>query len=305
MNYLNSFRFTVTSTVDPTRRRRGVCAALGLAISLATAAPLAAQNPAPKDKPTVTPKDTANKAQIKTLFTYRDALLAGGFAVLTVIMFPADQAIAKHLTDSSITTNRFLNHSANGLEVITAPGAYIIGGGLYVFGRVSKKPNVADLGWHGLESVILATAITGVLKGTAGRARPFVSSDTNPADWRFGGGFGNADRQSFPSGHTTTAFAVASSITSETRRLHPTYVKFVAPVLYGGATLVGLSRMYHNKHWASDVVLGAGIGTFSGLKVVRYSHAHPHNFIDRVILRTAIAPDGQGGVALGFNLPAP
>lgn len=305
MSYLNSIGRVVTTSVGPAGRRRGVHLTLALALSLATAAPLAAQNPTPGEKPTVTPKDTANKAQIKTLFTYRDALLAGGFAVLTVIMFPADQAIARHLADSSLTTNRFLNHSANGVEVIAAPGAYIIGGGLYVIGRVSHKPNVADLGWHGLESVILATAITGVLKGTAGRARPFVSSDTNPADWRFGGGFGNADRQSFPSGHTTTAFAVASSITSETRRLHPTYVKFVAPVLYGGATLVGLSRMYHNKHWASDVVLGAGIGTFSGLKVVRYSHAHPHNLIDRVILRTAVAPDGNGGVALGFNLPAP
>ena len=305
MSHLNSVRRTINVSVGPTGRRRAVFATLALAMSLANAAPLAAQNPAPKDAPTVTPKDTANKAQITTLFTYRDALLAGGFAVLTVIMFPADRAIARHLTDSSITTNRFLNHSANGLEVITAPGAYIIGGGLYVFGRVSKKPNVADLGWHGLESVVLATAITGVLKGTMGRARPFVSSDTNPTDFRLGGGFGNSDRQSFPSGHTTTAFAVASSITSETRRLHPVYVKFVAPVLYGGATLVGLSRMYHNKHWASDVVLGAGIGTFSGLKVVRYSHAHPHNFIDRVILRTAVAPDGQGGVALGFNLPAP
>jgi len=305
MRYPNTIRRRVGATAGPTGRRRGVYAAVALAMSLATAAPLAAQNPAPKDAPTITPKDTAHKERQKTLFTYRDAWLAGGFAFLTVIMFPADEAIAKHLTDSSLTTNRFLNHSANGVEVIAAPGAYIIGGGLYVIGRVSKKPNVADLGWHGLESVVLATAITGVLKGTAGRARPFVSSDTNPADWRFGGGFGNADRQSFPSGHTTTAFAVASSITSETRRLHPTYVKFVGPVLYGGATLVGLSRMYHNKHWTSDVVLGAGIGTFSGLKVVRYSHAHPHNFIDRVILRTAVAPNGQGGVALGFNLPAP
>jgi hypothetical protein len=73
--------------------------------------------------------------------------------------------------------------------------------------------------------------------------------------------------------------------------------------MYGGATLVGLSRMYHNKHWASDVVLGAGIGTFSGLKVVRYSHAHPDNFIDRVILKTSIAPDGHGGGALAWTVP--
>jgi membrane-associated phospholipid phosphatase len=294
----------VTGTVGPTGRRRGVSAALALALSLASAAPLAAQKPEP-DQRTVTPRDTAHKAQQKTLFTYRDALLAGGFAFLTVVMFPADQAIARRLTDSSLTTNRFLEHSANGVEVITAPGAYIIGGGMYAVGRLAHKPDLADLGWHGTESVILATAITGVLKGTMGRARPFVTNDTNPADFRLGGGFANADRQSFPSGHTTTAFAVASSITSETRRLHPNAVKFVAPVMYGGATLVGLSRMYHNKHWASDVVLGAGIGTFSGLKVVRYSHAHPHNKVDRVILGTTIALNGQDGVALGFTLPAP
>jgi len=217
MSYQKNVRSTAITTAGPAGRR-SVLAAVALALSVATAAPLAAQNPTPKDAPTVTPKDTANKAQNQTLFTYRDALLAGGFAVLTVIMFPADEAIAKHLTDSSLTSNRFFQHSANGLEGITAPGAYIIGGGLYVFGRVSKKPNVADLGWHGLESVVLATAITGVLKGTMGRARPFVTNDTNPANFQLFGGFGDADRQSFPSGHTTTAFAVASSITSETRR---------------------------------------------------------------------------------------
>ena len=305
MSRLNSVPRPVTGSRGPGGRRRTVSAALALAMSLATASPLAAQNPAPKDQRTVTPSDTAHKAQQKTLFTYRDALLAGGFAALTVLMFPADQAIARKLTDSSLTTNRFFQNSANGLEGITAPGAYIIGGGLYAVGRLAHKPNLADLGWHGTESVILATAITGVLKGTMGRARPFVTNDTNPADFRLGGGFGDADRQSFPSGHTTTAFAVASSVTSETRRLYPNAVKFVAPVMYGGATLVGLSRMYHNKHWASDVVLGAGIGTFSGIKVVRYSHAHPHNKVDRVILGTTIALNGGDGVALGFTLPAP
>lgn len=289
----------------PANRARGVAIALALAATFGNTLPLAGQNPTPGGERTVTPRDTAHKEQRKTLFTYRDAFLAGGFAILTVAMFPADKAIAKRLTDSTLATNRFLQNSANGFEVITAPGAYIIGGGLYAFGRLAHKPNVADLGWHGTESVILATAITSFLKGSMGRARPFVTNDTNPTDFKVGGGFGNADRQSFPSGHTTTAFAVASSVTSEVRRLHPTALKFVAPVMYGGATMVGLSRMYHNKHWASDVVLGAGIGTFSGLKVVRYSHAHPNNKIDRIILGTTIALDDRGGAAIGFALPAP
>jgi membrane-associated phospholipid phosphatase len=305
MSYANSTRRPSPANARQTARVRGATLAFAMTITLAPAVPLGAQKPTPGDERTVTPKDTANKQRQQTLFTYRDAILAGGFVILTVAMFPADREIAKQLTDSSLTTNRFLEHSANGVEVITAPGAYIIGGGLYAFGRIAHKPNVADLGWHGTEAVLLASTITGVLKGTLGRARPFVTNDTNPTDFKIGGGFGNGERQSFPSGHTTTAFAVASSVTSEMRRLHPSSVKFVAPVMYGGATLVGLSRMYHNKHWASDVVLGAAIGTFSGLKVVRYSHAHPHNKIDRIILGTTIALNGHGGGALGFALPAP
>jgi hypothetical protein len=75
--------------------------------------------------------------------------------------------------------------------------------------------------------------------------------------------------------------------------------------MYAGATAVGLSRMYHNKHWASDVVMGAAIGTFSGRKVVQYAHGHPHNFIDQLILRTSVVPDGQGGRLVMVSIPAP
>ena len=54
--------------------------------------------------------------------------------------------------------------------------------------------------------------------------------------------------------------------------------------MYGGATLVGMSRMYHNKHWASDVLVGAAIGTFAGQKVVRFTHNRKGNVIDRWLL---------------------
>ena len=74
--------------------------------------------------------------------------------------------------------------------------------------------------------------------------------------------------------------------------------------MYGGATLVGLSRMYHNKHWASDVVLGAAIGTFSGRKVVQYSHVHK-TAIDRVILHTTIVPTKGGDVMVAWNWSLP
>jgi membrane-associated phospholipid phosphatase len=278
--------------------------ALILILGLLPPARAAAQNPPPGDERTVVPRDTAHAERRQTLFTYRDGILAAGFAGLTVAMFPLDKNIARQIRQDS-TFNGFTQNSAVGFETISSPGAYVIGGSLYLIGRVAKKPNLADFGWHGTEAVLVANIVTGVLKGTLGRARPFVSNDTNPRDFRFGRGFSSADRQSFPSGHTTTAFAAAAAVTSEIRRLHPKALPYVATVMYGGATLVGLSRMYHNKHWASDVALGAAIGTFSGLKVVRYSHAHPDNKVDRVMLHAFVAPDGQGGGYLGFALPAP
>jgi membrane-associated phospholipid phosphatase len=62
--------------------------------------------------------------------------------------------------------------------------------------------------------------------------------------------------------------------------------------------MVGVSRMYHNKHWASDVALGAAIWTFSGIKIVRYSHNHPGNPVDRRLLDVIVAPNGfRGGIA--------
>ena len=278
--------------------------ALILTLGLMPPARAAAQNPAPGDDRTVVPRDTAHAERHQTLFTYRDAILAAGFAGLTVAMFPVDKNIARQIRQDS-TFNGFTQNSAVGFETISSPGAYVIGGGLYLVGRFAKKPDLADFGWHGTEGVLVANVLTGVLKGSLGRARPFVSNDTNPRDFKFGGGFRTSDRQSFPSGHTSTAFAAAAAVTSEMRRLHPKAVPYVATVMYGGATLVGLSRMYHNKHWASDVALGAAVGTFSGLKVVRYSHAHADNKVDRVMLHAFVAPDSHGGGQLGFSLPAP
>jgi membrane-associated phospholipid phosphatase len=248
----------------------------------------------------IPPPDTSNR---QPLFNGRDVIRAVGFAGLTVAMFPVDRSIAKRLTNERSKANRFLNGASKGVEVIADPGSIIIGTSLYVIGRVTDHPGIEDLGWHGTEAVLFGSSITWIVKGLAGRARPFATADTTAHDFKFGGGFGNADRQSFPSGHATAAFAAAAAVTSEAERGWPGHFWLVAPVMFGGASLVGVSRMYHDKHWASDVVLGAAVGTFSGLKVVRYAHSHPKNFLDRAILRSRAFPLPDGGHAFGFSLP--
>jgi membrane-associated phospholipid phosphatase len=254
---------------------------------------------------TTTAKDTSHAQHQAPFFTGKDGLLAAGFVVATAAMFPLDKQFAIHLRDSATQANRFFRHASTGVELIASPGAYVIGGSLYAIGRLAKMDRVADLGWHGTEAVLFAQGVTFVLKGTVGRGRPFLSSGEDPGDYHPGKGFSSGNWSSFPSGHTSTAFAAAAAVTNETTRWWPRSEWVVGPLMYAGATAVGLSRMYHSRHWASDVALGAAIGTFSGRKVVQYAHGHPGNRIDRVMLRTSVVPDGHGGAILALSLPGP
>jgi membrane-associated phospholipid phosphatase len=240
----------------------------------------------------------------KTLFTWRDGVLAFGFTALTIGMLPIDRYEAEELQDSLAQANRFFRNASRSVAYVADPGSIVIGVSLYGIGRLAHWRTVADLGLHGTEAVVLSGAFTGLIKGVAGRARPYVSVDTNPHDFSFLRGFrGGGGYASFPSGHTTVAFAAASVVTSELQRWRPRSVWFVAPAMYGGATLVGLSRMYNNAHWASDVAVGAAIGTFSGIKVVRYAHGHTNNLIDRWLLaaRPSLAPAGTPAVGWSID----
>ena len=255
--------------------------------------------------------DTASKttaSRPSPLFTATDLFVAGGFAATTIALFPLDEHVAKRLQNPGTQANRFLHHAATDFEWFGSTGPFIIGGSLYAIGMLGHHDELSDLGWHGVEAAIVADGASLILKGMLGRSRPFVSRDTSPRDFHFAGGFGKDDRQSFPSGHTTTAFAVAAAVTSETRRHWPTQwwsAWLVAPAMYGGATMVGAARMYHNVHWASDVAMGAAIGTFAGRKVVQFNHAHPHNLIDRTILRTAVIPNGHSGYSVVWSAQLP
>ena len=246
------------------------------------------------------PNDSVHAA--KTLFTYRDGVLAAAFVGLTVAMFPIDKSVAGRLQNPNAQANQFFKNASTDVRLLGDPGATIIAVSMYGVGRVAKWKNVADFGLHGSEAIAVAGVTTTLLKGLAGRARPFVSIDTNPRDFGFGRGFSKGSFQSFPSGHTTAAFALASTVTSESQRWWPHQTWIVGPTMYGAATLVGVSRMYNNAHWASDVALGAAIGTFAGIKIVRYNHGHPTNFIDRFFLGTTVQPGPDGDARVGLSL---
>jgi len=75
---------------------------------------------------------------------------------------------------------------------------------------------------------------------------------------------------SFPSGHTATAFSIATVFAMQYRD------KPAVPIIsYSAATLVGISRLTEQKHWASDVFVGALLGYVCGRQVVsHYNKTH-------------------------------
>ena len=237
------------------------------------------------------------------LFTWRDAVLMGAFITATGMVKPLDKSVAKSLQDSTVQANRTLGDVASFVRDVATPYSFYIGAGLYAYGKIAKDRKAADLGLHGTEALVVGQLLGTVLKGTFGRARPHVNID-NPDDFQFGRGFqkGKESYRSFPSGHTISAFAAAAAVTSETSRWWPNTRWVVGPLLYGGAAMAGASRMYNNKHWFSDVMMGAAIGTFAGLKVVRWHHSHPGNKLDRWLLSGSVSLGPQGAALVHWTV---
>ena len=102
-----------------------------------------------------------------------------------------------------------------------------------------------------------------VLRGAVGRARP-PGSPGDAHHYSPGHGFLDGARASFPSGHTSAAFAAATVLMRELDVAHPRARLVVGPLLLGSATFVGFSRVYDKQHWPSDVVVGAALGSITG-----------------------------------------
>ena len=107
------------------------------------------------------------------------------------------------------------------------------------------------MGLRATEAFVYSGIITAGLKVLIGRWRPYAGKDHlffKPFQ------FNNDDYVSLPSGHTTVSFAVSTVLA---KSMDNPYWKIF---WYGSAGLVGVSRIYHNKHWLSDVFLGSVIG---------------------------------------------
>ena len=122
-------------------------------------------------------------------------------------------------------------------------------GGMGLHAHFAKNKESSRRAWLMVRATAWSGAVTTVLKYTIREPRRYDHSTRN----------------SFPSGHTTTAFAFASVVGAE----HG--VAWGVPA-YAIATLVGVSRVNDNAHYPHDVIAGATVGIAYGLGLYYLDH---------------------------------
>ena len=206
----------------------------------------------------------------------KDWLKVGGFAALTGALAFANRPI-----------NRFAVKLHNDSKAVTSISKYVtnFGGayelyaiaGFYAYGLIFKTQKEKNTTALATQAYIIAGGISFAAKYLFAEQRPYY---TDPISHRqgpifhgpfypFKNGLSSSDYSSFPSGHTTAAFAAATVYAMEYKD------KPLIPIIsYSAATLIGLSRLTENKHWATDVVVGAMLGYLSGRQVVNNYHRY-------------------------------
>lgn len=206
----------------------------------------------------------------------KEMLPLGLFAATAVGLGFADEPIQK----SALKIRNKSQDVANiGKFVSNFGGLYeaysLAGFGLY--GILFKNQKMKTTTLLATQAYILGAVEESVLKTLSGRTRPNFYSINDEAEPKFLGPFGNTSHDaygkksnsSFPSGHTTLAFAAATVFAMEYKK------HWYVPVLsYSVASLIGLSRITENKHWTTDILVGSALGWLTGRQVVNNYHRY-------------------------------
>jgi len=210
-----------------------------------------------------------------------------GLATFSVIGVAAiaDGPIRDEMRRHAPNNSPFLRN----VERFGAQYSLVVLGGFYLAGAIGNNDTAVAVAQDGLAASIIASGIiTPTIKFITGRARPRENAGTasfHPFSLSY------SSNSSFPSGHTTQAFALASVIADNYDETWVTYSSYTV------AGLVGVARSYHGAHFASDVLAGALIGTLVGKSVVAYNKSLRAG---KVALMPEIAP-GLIGVRLTGN----
>jgi membrane-associated phospholipid phosphatase len=168
------------------------------------------------------------------------ALIGGGLAAA---VHPADPSFNVHLRSHYTLVNNIYKPAK---YLGDTPMQVALSVGTYSYGRLFDAPKASHLGMDLLRAQILTEALVQPLKFATHRQRPDLSN-----------------HQSFPSGHAAITFAAATVI-----ERHLGWRRSLLG--YALASYVASSRLHDNRHYLSDVVFGAAVGTIAGRTVTQH-----------------------------------
>ena len=202
------------------------------------------------------------------------------------IVWRADIAAQRAVRDSSLQASPALREAVQVVNWWGGTGVVLFGAALWLGARAFKRRALASVGLRGVEGLAVGSAVSGVIKGLAGRARPFVTPG-EPWHWEFNRGWSEAQFFSMPSGHTTATVAFAVGVTLATMGWARGRRIALAGPLLASALAVAFARMYGDQHWLSDVVAALVLGTATGLILARIRAKRAYPAYERVMLGSA------------------
>lgn len=218
--------------------------------------------------PTVTSVIQTVAADFRRVVSVESGVIVGSAAAVAATLVPREGGIVRLATladgmDDAFNAAPPLGHG------LTQVGGSLA---LFVAGRLTHQPAAAELGAHLMRAHAVSGAMTHAIKVSVRRLRP------------------DGGRYSFPSGHTSAAFATATVLQRDLGWK-------AGMTAYLVASYIGASRAAANKHYVSDVVVGAALGVVSGRAVTKRLRATSTLSIAPLVrLRTA-------GVVLTWTPP--
>ena len=173
----------------------------------------------------------------------------GFMALVTTDRITGDE-IAE--SDRQLKMSRMVSRAGSVYALGTVAGTF------YLFGRSKHDDRARETGLLSAEALVNSVIVESALKGITQRARPMTGVERSEF---FDGG------NSFPSGHSTQAWAVATVIANEYHDRRAVQI-----LAYGTATAVSVARFTGQKHYLSDVVAGSAMGYAIGKYVYTTRH---------------------------------
>lgn len=246
-------------------------------------------------------RDTTGEGDRRFLRPTELALLGGGIAASGVLSI-FDTRIARWTQSSGVQGDSSRRRLVERITKVNESTLTLAGLVFYGVGRISNNEMITDVAKHTTEAVVITSLISQAMRGPLGRTRPYVTHDSDQYNFQAGKGFTKFDNRSWPSLHSATAFAAGSALVAEIRERHPDALPWAAPLIFGAAALPGLSRMYLDQHWASDVLAGDIIGAVIGGRIVKYAHSAKPGDGPGWLVNATVSPSSEGGVVLGVSL---